>query len=806
MRVSCLTTKLSAPDNAKTLYVLEYHAALGINPCMAENPTQANLRSAPTPISVSTQTTEYQLTSELLVNQQPPDNMQLARDSAVSVPENVIKDLEKYYPVFEGTWSAATARGATIDMFDPFYLLLQKPFLQQRLAGYHYIRANVEYMVSIISAPGQYGNIITSYLSDYDPTWAYAYEIGHYVTRSRNHATIMSVALGTSAKQVLPDICPQTWRRIDQVTEFSHTCFVIDVFDPLLNSFADANDSCTVRVDARLKDVLLSGFNPDGVVALPKPKYSSVLKARLETAREDQKKFLGSLVSQSSEAIAKAENPLVVGVKEISSLVSGSIGPVAQLASILAPLAGFDKPGTVASVERVVLDSNADLIYGKGTFPFNQLSLMPTKGIATNGSVMAERNPAPSVYDVAKNLSLVKHGQFTADTPVNTVTFPMPLALEYIPKINTIVASDAVTTDVYCPTYASVVTSLFGFNRANMRVFLRFTTSPHITAQIRILYFSRGLPTTPLVSTYAGASYTEVIQVNGDREWDHVFPYEHIENQRYLATPTNTFADYPHIALCLESPLAYTQAGTSPAVNVSFWTAAGEGTTWSEFIGVAKSYATGVTSFYSEDPSLPLVSQTSMDAKSREKPPPFLDLKPTSSFGMTTDEPQFSLLTLMKRMCLTSQTSTTGGSAVDAYYPPTGNIPYHGRLILRLFQRSRGSFVLYMRSPTAQMEFSRTWDGNEDPMMVGSVRNNPAREPYLGVIVPYISRADYYDRTQFGPDYKAVLATSSSTLYLYGAVGDDFTLGGLKCPPLYCKVTVTSPKPNSASGVSSKGF
>lgn len=774
------------------------------------SPIQTNVRSAPASTDITSKTTVIQIASEMVDPAPFPSNSYLADASSVIPPESVRADLLKYFPIFEGTWTASTPRGQTLVMMDPFYLLMAKDYIRSRIAGYAYIRADVEIIVSVTSGNSQYGNIMVTHLSDYDPTDTQAYHVSHYVTRSRNHAVILSVSKGSTSPITLPDVYPWTWRRVEFINEFEHTCVNIDVFDPLKNISTTPNDSCTFRVDARLTNVKLSAYSPDIAPPAIVPAYASAISLRKATAtRAAQKAFTLGLTSQSSEAIAKAENPLIAGISETISTIAGVIGPVAKIASSLAPLAVFDKPATDTPVSRTVTDFNADLVYGRGTFPFNSLTMSPQTGLSTDGAPMAEMNPAPSCLDVASQFSLVKHSEFTAATATNVLHFPLAVDPAHCPVINTITVG-SITTTVYCPTYLSVISSMFAYTRVNMKYLIRFTTSPLLVAKIRILYFPQGVPAGN-VSTYAGATISRVIEVAGDMDYMFSIPYEHYMPMLETTDPITSYA--PGVLyLALESPIAYNQAGTSPTVYVSWWQAADEGSIFTDFVSVPASYYAADRS-YSVDASLPLTSQTSIDALSGKKNVPGLVVtSPTSMHNIVTDEPQFGLLTLMHRLSRAGH-STTGVGYPLSQVPNVDNVvASHFNLILRMFQRYRGGTVYYMRNPGQSMQFFRTWyaNGDEDKIAMGQVQAYTDREPHLGVVYPYVHRDSYYSRiTNRSNGPPLIHASSSTSTPLYIAASDDFTLGGLCCPPLwYYYVVAPSPSPSQSSdpNISSKGL
>lgn len=756
---------------------------------ITEKMNNSSLETAVTPVSQTSALTSYADSAPGLEIGEKSPGPGIDGISNPYEPQDMKKVLERSYKVAEFSWLTSKAYGDVIGEVRFPEALFNIENIQDKLAQFEYLRADVEVEVKINATQFHIGAVNISHVSHGNSTDTTPINTAAKRFNLRT-STVMSISSLNSVKQKIARTGPRFWDNIhwEATTEPSRgsigTLF-IDCLNPIGLVGGDTPTNLTVSVFANFLEPKVAGYGVSDVSAL-------MLKRKTRRLLEKKDDFVHK--KSATEATHKAESGLISGVVEAASSFApllaatpfAEFAPIVAAGGALAPFLkslGLCKPIDYGKPVKIMTREFEEMTYCHGVSTAVKLSTKPSAGLAdTDYSGLTRNKISKIIMTPGKVLSSVIDA--TTLPGVTFLHFPVaPTVSEW-------------TGTLYYPTPLALMSQMFSKWRGGMKFKLLFVTSAFTTARIRILHLPNpNLP--PDIEEFAGDIPNTVVDIRGTTEFEFTVPF--LSAFGYLATPGyygpaqgdvafSGAVPYqtPWISVSLVNPVNIPTPGGNSKVYFHMWAAGAEDMQLGDFTGYSLR-RTGLSLRNKRKGREHIVLETKEKKEIKKKSlemafsKPFPSLVPSTGsdeVGFILPEKNGSLEEILKRPNL------VGAKATGAYMSYKIQLTDHPadstqRKILEMFQFYRGAVRLrrvVLPTTRALKIIAGTTPSNVVAYTGGGANCDlelpyDDRSPCIGFYsLPQDEINAYVPLVQmFGP----------STENVYFSVGEDFMLGGL---------------------------
>lgn len=743
--------------------------------------------------------------------------------------------LTRSYQIDQFSWATTDTQGTLKTSYVFPYVLMQLPFLADKLKYYAYFRSKIRITFRINTTKFEYGTLLISRLPFYDHTNANAWRHSNLFQAAQNRPILLSAQQGSTVSLEMDWINPKQYQLMSSPLPEIGTVFV-HVLHPLTSVSTEPPPSISVTVFAQFVDPEVAGFAPDAAPPTPMLRKALIAyNAAQEPLFKKRLKRTQSITStdgdaQSSkkggrtvaaEAQEKSEKGVLTGVSEAVMTIAPMLSAVPVIGEFAAPAAmaaaalhpilsmlGLNKPMDVAVNQVVFPRGDPGLSYGKGLDQLHKLSLDPKYTVSTTTGLCGTDNPQPSVKEIIMTPSLLASNSFNNTTSVGAEIVRIPVHANYSPFV--VVSGD----NWYLQPYVSWYAQFFKFWRGSLKYLIRFNTSSFVTTRVRISHLVE-----TITSSYASVSgdlVSKVVDINGDTEVALTVPYINPNGYVPCLLPdnvTNFVNNTGCLTLSLVDPITSTMTTNNPVIYYDIWVAAGPDFQYLKHMASAMITSQIHLSNPSSEVKLKL---RKTNAASSDDGYAQCDINKTFSVefpglvpahyihekGLWSGEDPGALNTLLHRYAAKLPQPGTGTTIyypwINACYLQSSGVDLDNHFLLGcpfLFWRGAArTFSFLDEVEYVTYSTSTTTDQYADGVQVGGDATMP-----IYFEAPYMENRLFMEMTPtIDTNYaNSTLVNRASTKPLLYSMGDDFSVGSLSCVPWYITSGGASPKRNT---------
>lgn len=432
--------------------------------------------------------------------------------------------LERQYRVGTYSWQEGVPFLQTLN----FPNALWNASIVNATRTFKWMRADVEIEIRVNTTPFQYGALMASWLPNHSNTSHCA----DLIQRSGNNPVVISASTQSSAKVVIPWLCPFAYFETftnpvlmgSQIGRFS-----IEELVPLRSCSANSTAAAQVNVFARFLNVHTAAYVTSQSKVTRVPKSEIAQKSLLDIA----------------DGIAGSSVP-----SELFSAVTS-----------IAKLVGFDYPPSLKPRSNFLLTPGI---------------VAPCKGLDSATSLGVEldtRLPHPGyiIGNAEDTLSLAS-------------VYKTPMLHEIIDFIDATADSSIIVRpllDNTHPDYLAWCANMFRYWRGSIKYSLQFYTSPMISARFRLtlLYFP---PVAANDTLDSGDAPSKIIDVKGDTTINFTVPYSWITYYRQTSPADDTVL-YPLLKIQTITPIQTPDDTITPHITCVVWRAGDDDTQFLQY-------------------------------------------------------------------------------------------------------------------------------------------------------------------------------------------------------------------------------
>lgn len=426
--------------------------------------------------------------------------------------------LSRPYPVATGTWQTSDAITSLIATYHFPNLLLNIPFLSEKLNHFQYLRANIRFGIRLNTTPFHSGKLLVSYIPEglendvvYNKALWYLTDTSRYsiYQAACNQHRIVSANTQVTTEFIIPYVHPRLLYDLRSTGNQQVTGKMGTVQVHVLHPLRSANTASAFSIDY----TVYANFDNPEVSGL-------AFRAQMSTKEEAQVRSEKGVIS----GIASASRKLIHSVRRLP-LIGDQVSraePVFKAIESISRAMDLAMPTTLASTDKRKLETVTNLANTSGLDGSNLLSLDPENRIASDFKIFGD-DIDYDVFDNYKMLpGLIMLGSFNNESAVNSEIFDRPL--------------------VVCPTFVHTATQPGHYRRFDMtpianlaqhfrfwtgglKYHIMFTASSQTSYRVRLSWNPDGTYAGTPGNADAGNLVSAIIDGQGDTSYSFTVPY-----------------------------------------------------------------------------------------------------------------------------------------------------------------------------------------------------------------------------------------------------------------------------------------
>lgn len=411
--------------------------------------------------------------------------------------------------------------------------LFQFPAIQKALSSFYYFRSNIEIQVKLNSTVYHQGMMMASWEADapFGRTWTVE-------QASALEPVTLNYSTSDTITMVKNWICPELYCSTVYENKTAHaigTLFLLPLVD-IQNQSPEGNTTITCTVYASFKQPKVAGFINQPI------------------SQSGQGRMLNPEAQQKSETSTLTKTAPSISLRPIFE----SIPVLGEVYDALSPLL-MDKPTTLQTASKMIMDNGTDQIYGRGLDQAIRMSIYPESLLGTEPAW--EGVTSNSLWtDLASVPMLHANKRFTQESEYLDIGVYPAFCGYYNLQTN-------------MPDYLMITSSMYEYWRGSIKYFFQFVTNGFTTARFRISY---AIDPTAQDFEDGGDFPNMVVDVKGTTMTTMIVPFlaPTVYRQRLAPNSTPETLGMPKIRInMITAPVS--QVG-SPDISLIVWRSAAE--------------------------------------------------------------------------------------------------------------------------------------------------------------------------------------------------------------------------------------